>query len=246
MHDTQRMLIIGASGFCGNGVLSAIQFPDNMEVYAHIRPTSSGLQDTKELCMMNGHTAVICPISELNKEITRIQPTIVCSFIGTTKKKMQKIQSSYNEIDFGINQQLMEMLKQQSLSPLFIYVSSMGVEWHTWSKYLEARHLVETQLRQSDLPHIIIRPGILSGPTRRESRLAESFGAQISRGLCGILDFVGLEKVADGSRPLSADQMGRLVKDLAESWVENGCPSKHHEILLITEIFDRLRQEDLV
>lgn len=242
MHDTHRMLIIGASGFCGNGVLSTIQFPEQLEIYAHIRPTSSGLQPTKELCMMNGHTAVICPMSELDKEIDRIQPTIVCSFIGTTKRKMRKIQSSYNEIDFGINEQMVAMLKEKSLTPLFVYVSSMGLEWHGWSAYLEARHLVERTLEQSGFPHIIIRPGILSGPTRRESRFAESIGASISNLACGMLDSMGLQEFSDSSRPLTAEQMGRLVQDLVNTWIQNDCPIHHQQMIEIKEIHQRLRE----
>ena len=57
--------------------------------------------------------------------------------------------------DFGINQRLMEMLKQQSLSPLFIYVV-----YGSRMAYLEQVPRGQTsgrnQLRQSDL-HIIIR-----------------------------------------------------------------------------------------
>ena len=240
MKDKHRILIVGATGFCGNGVLSSLS-DDSVEIYAHIRPESSALQQTKDICMLNGHTAVICALQDLDKEIGRIQPDIVCSFIGTTKRKMKVLNSSYHEIDYGINHSLIEMLTLQNIQPLFVYVSSMGIEWHRWSSYLQARHLVETELAQSNLPYVILRPGLLSGPTRLERRPSEEIGEVLSRLWCNGLDRLGLRDMADGSRPLNANQIGQIVEIVVHEWIEAKSPLNHRLTIEVSGIHSRLR-----
>jgi hypothetical protein len=57
-----------------------------------------------------------------------------------------------------------------------------------------------------------------------------------------MLDVMGLTEVADGSRPLTAEQMGQLVQDLTLRWIQNDCPTNHQQLIEIKGIHQRLRE----
>ena len=241
MTHTTNVLIVGASGFCGQGVLRSVSTNPSLKVWAHIRPNSSSLPSMTALCNELGHTLLICPIEDLPIHIKNIEPQIIGSFIGTTKKKMKPNGLSYMDVDYGINQLLISATTPLNHRPLFIYVSSMGVEWHRWSPYLKARHLVEMELKDSDLPHIILRPGILSGPTRTERRPLEQFGAVISTKLAQVSDAVGWTSKGDDMRVLNAKHIGSVVDMLIEDWIKENKPSDYAQTLLVQDIHQLLR-----
>ena len=47
---TVRVLVVGATGFCGRGVLNHLAGNERYEVWAHVRPESSSLESLKGLC----------------------------------------------------------------------------------------------------------------------------------------------------------------------------------------------------
>ena len=245
MQQPTRILVVGASGFCGNGVLNILAKDSSITVWAHVRPESKSLESMKILCTELGHTLLICPIEDLPTQIETIQPEIIGSFIGTTKKKMKPEGLSYEEVDYGINHLLISAAKILQPQPLFIYTSSMGVEWHKWSPYLKARHLVETDLHKSNLPHIVLRPGILSGPTRTEHRPLEHLGAVFSTGLATVADSIGWVSKGDGMRVLNAEHIGTLVHILIEQWLKQNKPSDHIQTLMVQDIHRILRERDV-
>jgi len=244
MQQPTRILVVGASGFCGNGVLDTLAKDSSMNVWAHVRPESNSLESMKTRCTNLGHSLLVCPIEDLPAQIETIQPQIIGSFIGTTKKKMKPEGLSYEDVDYGINQLLISAAKTLEHQPLFIYTSSMGVEWHKWSPYLKARYLVETDLKDSNLPHIILRPGILSGPTRTEHRPLEHLGAVFSTGLATIADSIGWVSKGDGMRVLNAQQIGTLVHLLIEQWLKQNKSSEHIQTLMVQDIHRILRERN--
>ena len=244
MKQPTNILIVGASGFCGQGVLNNLAEDSSMRVWAHVRPESKSIEAMKALCTDLGHTLLICPIEELPTHIETIEPQIIGSFIGTTKKKMKPEGLSYEDVDYGINQLLISATTTLQHRPLFIYISSMGVEWYKWSPYLKARYLVETELEKSDLPHIILRPGILSGPTRTEHRPLEHFGAVFSTGLATVADYIGWVSKGDGMRVLNAEHIGTLIHLLIENWLKQNKPSGYAQTLLVQDIHRILRERN--
>ena len=234
------VLIVGSTGFCGQGTLRTLSGDPAYSVIAHVRPESSNRASLEATCSKLNAEVLACSFDEISGHIHRVQPSVVCSFIGTTKKKMKKLNQTYDDIDYGINQTLIDAAQQLDSKPLFIYVSSMGVEWAKWSAYLMARQKVEQALSSSGLPHLILRPGLLSGPTRTESRPLEHYSSILSSTMGQVAQSLGWQRKADEWMPLRAAQIGATVQKSIEDWVSNDKP-KTSKTLLVHEIHAQLR-----
>ena len=95
-------------------------------------------------------------------------------------------------------------------------------------------------LKESDLPHIILRPGILHGPTRIENRPLEEIGASLSKTLGQIAHRLGFQRKADEWMPLCAEEIGAIVYDRISKWTQT--PEPIAEVILVNEIHLALRQ----
>ena len=237
-----HVLVVGASGFCGKGTLHQLANKPKYRVTAHVRPESSQVQLMTDLCEELNHSLLMVSFEQLASEIERNPPDVICSFIGTTKKKMKPLGLTYEDVDVRLNQLLIESAKRSSKTPLFVYVSSMGIEWARWSSYLQARVAVETMLKESNLPHLILRPGILHGPTRTEQRTLEEMGASVSRTMGQMALQLGLRRKADEWMPLSAEEIGTIVYAKMKDWVDE--PEQVAEVMLVHEIHSALRRLD--
>ncbi len=130
----------------------------------------------------------------------------------------RKVWGSYHEIDYDLNRQLIEIATVHEAS--FVYLSSMGVEWAKWNSYMKARFLVERDLQNSKLSYAIIRPGILSGKSRDQDRPTEELGAWFSHKMAHVYQTLGLQKTADGTRPLDAPEIAMFVGYILEQVME--------------------------
>ncbi len=222
------VLIVGSTGFCGQGTLQTLAQDASYTVIAHVRPNSSNRESLERTCSELGVEVLSCAIEDISEHIEHIQPKVVCSFIGTTKKKMKPLNQTYDDIDYGINQTLIDATEPLDSKPLFIYVSSMGVEWAKWSAYLMARQKVEQALASSKLPHVILRPGLLSGPTRTESRPMEHYSALVSEKMGQMAQRLGWQQKADEWMPLKAAQIGAVVGSTIDTWRKQNQPTHPH------------------
>jgi nucleoside-diphosphate-sugar epimerase len=207
------VFVAGSTGFCGQAVVIALAKHPKYQPIAHIRPTSSRLESTKKKFEDVGAIVLCCDFEDLPQQLAEIKPRIMSSFIGTTKKQMKQYGGTYQEIDYDLNRQLIEIAKVHNSA--FVYLSSMGVEWAKWNAYLYARYLVERDLQESNLSSAIIRPGILSG-SRDHSRPTEEMGAWFSHRLTTVYQKLGLQKLADGTKPLDAPEVADFVVHLLE------------------------------
>ena len=237
----KSVLIIGATGFCGQGTLHTLCRESDYSIIAHVRPESSNLKSLEQTCTTLGATLLTCAFEDITKHIEEIQPTVICSFIGTTKKKMKQVNKSYDDIDYQLNARLISAAQKLATPPLFVYVSSMGVEWAKWSAYLMARQKVEQDLGTSNLPHVILRPGILSGPTRTEPRPLEHIGAIVSQNMGQMARKLGWHQKADEWMPLEAEEIGTIVYATIDDWVEKQQPMITRT-MLVHEIHAELRR----
>lgn len=237
---TVQVLVVGASGFCGKGTLGQLANKPQYKVTAHLRPESSQVETMTTLCKELNHSLLTASFEDLALKIQRNPPDVICSFIGTTKKKMKPLGLTYEDVDVKLNQILIEHAARLTKKPLFIYVSSMGVEWARWSSYLQARVAVESMLKDSGLPHIILRPGILHGPTRIENRPLEEIGASVSITLGQIAHRLGFQRKSDEWMPLCAAEIGAIVYDRISKWTQT--PEPIAEVMLVYEIHSKLRQ----
>ena len=212
--------IAGASGYCGQALVRRLS-QSSHQVLPHIRPTSSQHEYLLDHWENLGIHPVSIPWNELSSTLMKHQPQVIVSLIGTTQKKAKKGGGSYREIDYGLNHTLIQLAQKLSSPPLMIYLSAMGVEWAKWSTYLQVRLDIENELKASQLPFISIRPGLITGPDRVESRFKETVSLWLSNTILALSDRIGLKKWGDGFRPLDAPEIAKIIEICIQGWDRN-------------------------
>jgi uncharacterized protein YbjT (DUF2867 family) len=208
-----KILIVGATGFCGRAV-TQILFDEGHEVIAHIRPNSSRLDTMSAEWSARPLTLLVTSWDQLLESLSTYAPQVIISLIGTTARHARRGEGGYEEVDYGLNARLIKSARELTSPPLIIYLSSMGIEWGKWSAYLNARVRIESALSESGLPHIILRPGMLSGASRDELRPLEKGGTLLARLLSKTLKLIGLHTLSLSYRPLDAPEVGLLIAAL--------------------------------
>lgn len=206
-----KVWIAGASGFCGRALTRYLANSPHYHPLPHIRPQSSRLDLLKNEWSDLGVEAIICDWIDLEQSFQEQQPQVIISCIGTTKSQAKRGGGGYQEIDEGLNIRLIKWAESLNTPPYFVYISSMGAQWGKWNAYLRARMNVEKALENSTLYHTIIRPALLSGDSRDESRIMESFGSTFSHGLARFYQALGLTHRAHKVRPLDAPEMANFI-----------------------------------
>ena len=107
-----KVFVAGATGFCGQAVVSALAAHPKYQPIAHIRPESSRLESATKKFEDLGVVVLCCDFKELPEQLSEHKPRVVSSFIGTTKKQMKREGGSYQEIDYDLNHQLIDIAKK--------------------------------------------------------------------------------------------------------------------------------------
>ena len=236
-----RVLIVGATGFCGRALTARLAIDPAYHVTAHIRPESSRSVAAIKAWDELGVSHLSCAWDDLPAHLEASPPAVVISCLGITKRGARTHGGSYASVDSGLNLMLIETARALKAPPLFVYISSMGVEWGRWSAYLQARADVESALRSGGLPHIIVRPGLLAGPSRDETRPLEALGAWISYFIAGLVERCGLRSLAWRSRPLDAPEIAEVITALIET---HALDSSSARVCELSELH-RIRHERL-
>lgn len=181
---------------------------------AHVRANSSRLDAMSAEWSAHPLTLLVTSWDELLETLSAHAPQVIISLIGTTAKHAKRGEGGYEEVDYGLNARLIQSARALESPPLIMYLSSMGIEWGKWSAYLNARVRVESALSESGLPHIILRPGLLSGPSRDETRPLEKGGTIVARVLSKALKLLGLRTLSLSYRPLDAPEVALLIATL--------------------------------
>jgi uncharacterized protein YbjT (DUF2867 family) len=213
-QETLRVWIAGASGFCGRALTQHLAQSPNYHPLPHIRPSSSRLERLNGVWADMGVTPVLSEWSTLKQSIQEHRPHVIVSCIGTTKKQAKRSGGGYEEVDEGLNLQLLNAAESLAHPPLFIYLSSMGAQWGRWNAYLRARMNVENALKESSLSYAIIRPAILSGSDRDETRTLEGLGAGFSYRLALVYQALGLSYRANRVRPLDSPDIATFIEHI--------------------------------
>jgi len=207
-----KVWIAGASGFCGRALTRELAQDERFVVSPHLRPSSRRLERLSEEWERLGLRPVIAEWAELEAPFQALQPDVVVSLIGTTKRQAKRGGGSYGEVDEGLNLKLIELSRGLSSPAQLIYLSSQGVEWGRWSAYLGARMRVEAALHSSGLSGAILRPGLLSGESRDEARPLEELGARVSHTLVRLCELLKLQRLALSFKPLDAPELALIIK----------------------------------
>ncbi len=221
-----KFFVAGATGYTGSAFVPLAQ-EHGHQVIAHVRPGSSSLKDARKGFEASGAMIDVTPWedAEIASAIDRHQPDVVCCFIGTTRERMKQLEAqgkdgaaaSYEAVDFGLTDMLVKACGQADLerAPLFVYISAMGVSKSGLNAYMKARWKAEQSIQSSGLPHLIVRPGFISGEDRQEDRPMERIGATLNDALFKTLGVLGAKRLERTYRSMDADELSTAILELA-------------------------------
>ncbi|MFW5875133.1 MAG: NAD(P)H-binding protein [Myxococcota bacterium] len=230
--DAQVGFVAGATGHTGQDVVRALR-ARGVRTVAHVRPDSPRLDEWRTRFEEMGAEVDTTPWDEdaMAATLARREPTHVFALLGTTQKRgraaqrVGKPKETYETVDYGLSALLLRATARMPVPAKFVYLSAAGVGPGSRSPYMKVRHRLETELRQSGVPHVIARPSFITGPDREEPRPLERFGAgavDAALGVAGVL----------GARRLRARYRSTTGRDLAEALVAAALdPNQVHVVL---------------
>lgn len=215
-----RMWVAGATGYTGRALVLQAAAAGH-EVLAHVRPGSASQATAEQLFAPVGArvdtTAWVQ--ASLRERLRALRPEAVFCLIGTTRRlgraEGMRGAEMYEKVDYGLTAMLVSAAVASGVRPRFVYLSAMGAGPGARTPYMRARWKAETAVRNSGLPYVIARPGLLTGPDREDSRPAERFAATVSDGLLGALAVVGGGSLRDRFASMDADTLARALLSLA-------------------------------
>ena len=180
-----------------------------------MRPDSSRLAEWKEHFESLGAdvSTAAWTESDMADALKTIQPSLVFALLGTTKKKARKGGGDYQTVDYGLTKCLMQASEAQAHQPHFVYLSAVGVTQNTRNPYMRARAQVESELKASELTHLIARPSFILG-NRDDYRPGESIGAPLLDGMMATLAMLGGKKLVGKYRSIRGHVLAQGLVEL--------------------------------
>ncbi len=220
-----RAFVAGATGYTGGAVVRALA-RRGASVRAHVRPDSPRLALWRERLAAPGVTVDETPWEEgaLVTALGAFPPTHVFALLGTTRARAAAAAragdpaADYEAVDYGLTVLLLRAAAAAArggAAPRFVYLSSLGATAATGNEYLRARGRVEALIRESGLPHLIVRPSFISGPDREERRpLERALARAVGLGTAA-LGALGAARLRARYHPRTAAELAEAVVRLA-------------------------------
>lgn len=215
-----RMWVAGSTGYTGRAL--TLQAADaGHDVVAHVRPGSASQATAEQRFAPRGVRVdtTAWMQSSLRERLREFRPEVVFCLIGTTRRlgRSEGMRGSemYEKIDYGLTAMLVSAAVASGVRPRFVYLSAMGASQGARTPYMRARWKAETAVRNSGLPFVIARPGLLTGPDREEARPAERAAAVVSDALLGVVAAVGGGSLRDRFASMDAETLARALLSLA-------------------------------
>ena len=209
--------VAGATGYTGRHVVSACA-ARGWQTIAHVRPDSPTLADWTQ--RFTGEDARVDSsewvIEAMSVALAEHAPDVVFALLGTTRARNRRDGvSTYEAVDYGLTSCLLEASRSLERQPVFVYLSSMGAGGSTRNVYLQVRTRIEAELRAARIPHIIARPGFITGPDRDQDRLGETVAARIGDGALSILRTLGAKGLDRRYRSITGSSLATALVALA-------------------------------
>lgn len=239
-----RFFIAGATGYTGQSLVHVARSLD-VDVIAHIRPGSPRRTSLMPAFHDLGAEVDLSPWSdvELTKSLKAHRPTHVFALLGTTSKrgraaarKGQPLED-YQSIDYGLTAMLLRATQACCPPPVFIYLSARGVSPKSRFPYMVARAQLEAELRASGVPHLIARPGFISGPDREEWRPGERMVSVISDTVLATAKLFGGRRIYESHASLTG---GELARGLCGAALQLEASAQDLDILALRRCGDAL------
>ena len=166
-----RIVIAGGTGLIGKQVVAELAGLDVAETHMLCRNSVV----TPPIGIYN-HVA---PTENWSDIVRKLKPEIAICTLGTTMK-VAGSKAAFRAVDHDLILDF-AIAAREAGAQQFICVSSVGALAGSPSFYLNTKGEVEAALRMLDFSRLdILRPGLLTGGKRSESRLGESFASLIS------------------------------------------------------------------
>ena len=224
MSGQRSAFVLGATGYVGSALVATLR-QQSIRVCAHIRPESAKLQQFKPRFEALGARVVACPLnrSDLAAALRDCAPDAVFAIQGTTRARMKDLRAaggdagaqSYDAVDFGLTKLLVDALLEAELTPRFVYLSAIGAGPGAMGGYMQARWKAEQAVTASGLPYTIVRPAIISGSDRSESRPGERIGAVAFDAVLKTASLLGAKSLARRYASIDASQLAGAMAKLA-------------------------------
>jgi nucleoside-diphosphate-sugar epimerase len=214
--------VAGATGYVGREVVRELA-GRGVATVAHVRPDSPRLEEWRGRFQAMGATVDATPwdADALGRTFAALRPDVVFCLIGTTRARSRAARrdgrdaaaESYTAVDLGLTRTLIQACAAAGVRPRFVYLSAAGTGPGAASPYGRARHLAEAAVRASGLPSTIVRPGLITGPDREESRPMERGAAIVLDGMLRLAGGVGARELERRWRSIrAADLAAALVR----------------------------------
>ncbi len=212
-----RAFVAGATGYTGREVVRLL-VEAGIQTIAHVRPDSPRRAHWEESFGALGATVDSTPWDEdaMAARFQTIQPMCVFGLLGTTQKRgrvarKEGREETYESVDYGLTALLIRAAQALERPPRFIYLSALGVSAKAGTAYAKARWKTEELLRQSDLPHVIARPGFIPGTDRDDSRTGEYIGAKTLDGVLALVGVLGGKRTQQRYQSISNIKLARAL-----------------------------------
>ena len=203
--------VAGATGYTGSAVVPAL-VGAGVQVIAHVRPESPRATEYTRRFESVGAVVDLTPWGEIATAVATHRPTMVFALLGTTKARGKAAATAgrvedYETVDYGLTIELLNAAAALRPAPLFVYLSSLGAERPGGNAYLSARHRVESALRESGVPYLVVRPSLITGDNREEERLGETLAAPVLGGALAVAKLLGARKTYEKYRAMTNGEL---------------------------------------
>ena len=220
--------VAGATGYVGHALVRVLA-ERGARVAAHVRPDSPRLGQWRERLTALGSTVEVdtTPWDEaaMTATLAARRPAAVFALLGTTRRRVREAAArgaaaeSYETVDYGLTALLVRAAtaaaRTTGETPRLVYLSSVGVTPDTRNPYLQARARMESELREGELPYTIVRPSVITGPDREESRPMERAAAVVMDAALSLPGLLGARRLRDRWRSTTAEELARALVRLS-------------------------------
>lgn len=208
--------VAGATGYTGREVVREL-CERGLDTVAHVRPDSPRLAEWRQRFETLGARVDSTPwdATGLAETFERLRPSLVFALLGTTRARGRQAASrgaeeSYETVDYGLTAMLLQAAGAVEPPPRFVYLSAVGVSPGTRNPYMRVRARLEAELRDSGVPHTIVRPSFITGADR-EGRAGEKAAAAVTDALVGVVGALGARKTRARYRSMTGAELAQAM-----------------------------------
>lgn len=167
----KRIVIGGATGLIGKQLVVALAGQESVETHILVR--------RKPARVPAGVIVHEAAIADWPNEVAAIKPDVAISCLGTTMRTAGS-KAAFRAVDFDLVTGFAKATKDAGARHI-IAVSSVGASGKTSNFYLQTKGQAEAAMAQMGFDRVdFLRPGLLTGGERPESRPGESVAIMLA------------------------------------------------------------------